>query len=118
MAKTAEITRPNPLRITDPDTGDTYVLDFDRAAVRFAEQRGFNVMGVAEHPETGISDLFFYAFRKNHKNVARDKADKILVDLEGLLPAEVARLQELYSASITSLNVEGARKNSRMVVEM
>lgn len=116
MAKATD--RPNPMRITDPDSGEVYTLDFDRAAVKFAEQRGFNIQSIVEHPETGVSDLFFYAFRKNHKNIARDKTDKLLDDLEGLLPAEAARLQELYAASISSLNIEGARKNSRMKVEL
>lgn len=115
MAKT---TRPNPMRITDPDTNEVYTLDFDRAAVKFAEQRGFKILGVQDAPETAISDLFFYAFRKNHKNVARDKTDKLLEAMEGLLPEEITRLQELYSASITSLNVEGERKNSRVKVEL
>lgn len=114
----AESTRPNPLKITDEDTGEVYTLDFDRAAVKFAEQRGFKILGVQDAPETAISDLFFYAFRKNHKNVAREKTDKILDAMEGLTLPEVQRLQELYSASITSLNVEGDRKNSRMKVEL
>lgn len=116
MAKTNE--RPKPLIITDADTSEVYTLDFDRDAVRFAEQRGFKVMDVADAPETSIAALFFYAFRKNHKAMARANTDKILEDLGGLLPEEVTRLQELYSASITSLNMEGDRKNSRMRVEL
>lgn len=118
MAKAVSESRPNPMRITDPDTGEQYVLDFDRASVKFAEQRGFNIQALADKPETGIADLFFYAFRKNHRGVPRDKADRILLDLEGLLPEEAARLQELYAASISSLNVEGVRKNSKMRVEL
>ena len=116
MAKATD--RPNPMRITDPDSGEVYTLDFDRAAVKSAEQRGFNIQSIVEHPETGVSDLFFYAFRKNPKNIARDKTDKLLDDLEGLLPAEAARLQALYGAWISFLNIEGARKNSRMNVEL
>ena len=116
MAKT--IDRPNPIKITDPDSGETFVLDFSRDSVKFAEQRGFKILGMSDIPETGIADLFFYSFRKNHRSVARDKTDKILEDLGGLLPSEVQRLQELYSASITSLNMEGDRKNSRMKVEL
>ena len=115
MAKTE---RPNPIKITDPDTQEVYTLDFDREAVKFAERRGFKIMEFQNTPDTGISDLFFYAFRKNHKNIARDKTDKLLDELEGLLPEEVNRLQELYSAAITSLNVEGERKNSRVKVEL
>lgn len=116
MAKTNE--RPKPLIITDADTSEVYTLDFDRDAVRFAEQRGFRVMSVSETPETSVADLFFYAFRKNHKGVARANADKILDALGGLLPEEVARLQELYASSINSLNVDGERKNSRLTVEL
>lgn len=116
MAKASE--RPNPMKITDPNSGDVYTLDFDRETVKFAEQRGFNIQAITERPETGISDLFFYAFRKNHRGVPRDKADRILSELEGLLPEEAARLQELYAASISSLNIEGARKNSRLKVEL
>lgn len=115
MAKTE---RPNPIKITDPDTQEVYTLDFDRESVKFAERRGFKIMEFQNTPDTGVSDLFFYAFRKNHKNVARDKTDKLLDDMEGLLPEEINRLQELYSASISSLNVEGGRKNSRIKVEL
>lgn len=114
----ANAERPNPIKITDPDTQEVYTLDFDREAVKFAERRGFKIMEFQNTPDTGIADLFFYAFRKNHKNVARDKTDKLLDDLEGLLPEEVNRLQELYSAAITSLNVGGERKNSRVKVEL
>ena len=115
MAKTE---RPNPITITDPDTQEVYTLDFDREAVKFAERRGFKIMEFQNTPDTGISDLFFYAFRKNHKNVAKDKTDKLLDELGGLRPEEVNRLQELYSASIMSLNVDGERKNSRVKVEL
>lgn len=114
MAKTE---RPNPIRITTAE-GETYTLDFDRASVKFAEQRGFNVLEYKNQPETGVASFFFYAFRKNHKNVARDKTDAILDELGGLLPKELERLEELYTASITSLNVEGERKNSRATVEL
>lgn len=119
MAKTIETeNRPNPIKITDPDSGEVFILDFNRAAVKFAEQRGFKIMSMSDNPETGISDLFFYAFRKNHREISREKTDRILQDLEGLLPAEVTRLQELYSSAITALNISGERKNARMSVEM
>lgn len=110
--------RPNPIKLTDPDSGDTYTLDFSRETVKYAELRGFDITAVQNHPETGLADLFFYAFRKNHKNVARDKTDNLLQDLGGLLPAEVNRLTDLYTASISSLNLDGERKNSRLKVEL
>ena len=111
-------TRPNPMRITDPDSGEVYTLDFNRATVRFAEQRGFMLSAVTERLETGVSDLFFYAFRKNHREVSREKTDKLLEELGGLLPEEVGRLTELYVASITAFNTEGERKNARLTVEL
>lgn len=117
MAKTEQV-KTNPMKITDPDTGDVYVLDFNRESVKFAEQRGFDILTYKNHLQTGISDLFFYAFRKNHKNVGRNKTDAILEELGGLLNEEVARLEELYVNSITSLNLENERKNSRMTVEL
>lgn len=116
MAKTVE--RPNPMKITDPESGSVYTLDFNRESVKFAEHRGFKIMEVADAPETNVSDLFFYAFRKNHRDIARANVDKILEELGGLLPEEVQRLQELYSSSIVSLNVEGDRKNSKLRVEL
>ena len=78
-----------PMKITDPDTGEVYVLEFSRESVRFAEQRGFKISELLDFPQTNIPNLFFYAFRKNHKNVARDKTDKFLDELGGLSSAEI-----------------------------
>ena len=88
-----------PMKITDPDTGEVYVLEFS---------------------QTNIPNLFFYAFRKNHKNVARDKTDKFLDELGGLSSAEITRLVELYNQPNESLILaeESGRKNCRLTVEL
>ena len=60
--------RVKPARLVDQNTGDEYVLDFNRDSIRFAEARGFKPDDVLSFPATKIPELFFYAFRKNHKN--------------------------------------------------
>lgn len=109
-----------PMRITDPDTGEVYVLEFSRDSVRFAEQRGFKITELTDFPQMNIPAFFFYAFRKNHKSLSRDKADKLLADLGGLMPAEIERLVQLYNQPNESLIMmdEGGRKNSRLTVEL
>lgn len=110
----------NPMRITDPNSGETYVLEFSRESVRFAEQKKFNVSELTDYPQTNIPALFFYAFRKNHKNVARDKTDAILEELGGLTPEELTRLVELYNQpNETLIQMDAAsRKNARLTVEL
>lgn len=110
----------NPMRITDPKSGETYVLEFNRESVRFAEQRKFNLSELTDYPQTNIPALFFYAFRKNHKNIARDKTDAILEELGGLTPQEIERLVELYNLpNETLIQMDVAnRKNARLTVEL
>lgn len=103
-------------------TKDTeYTLEFNRESVKFAEMRGFIVEDVTNFPMLKVPELFFYAFRMHHKNVARDKTDKILDELGGLPEGFVARLVELYSEPYNFLieSAEGEeRKNSKWTVEM
>lgn len=118
MAKTDN--KVMPIRITDPNTGEMYTLEFSRESVRFAEQRGFKISELTDFPQTNIPNLFFYSFRKNHKNVAREKTDKMLDELGGLAPAELARLVELYNQPNESLILteESGRKNCNLTVEL
>lgn len=109
-----------PITLADPDSGEKYVLEFSRESVRFAEQRGFKIGELTDFPQTNIPALFFYAFRKNHKFVQRDKTDKMLDDLGGLTPVEIGRLAELYNQPNEALinQEEGGRKNSRLTLEL
>lgn len=114
--------RVRPARLIDQETGDEYVLDFSRDSVRFAEQRGFKPDDVLEFPATRIPELFFYAFRKNHKNMAKNQTDRILEEqLGGMTEALLTRLIQLYNqAALTHLiaSEEDAEKNARMTVEL
>lgn len=110
----------NPILLTDPDSGDTYTLEFSRDSVRFAENRGFKIDELTVFPQTNIPALFFYAFRKNHKWVSREKTNALLDELGGLTASEIGRLAELYNLPNESLIIteEGGRKNSRLTLEM
>lgn len=114
--------RVKPVRLVDQETGAAYTLDFSRDSVRFAESRGFKPEEVMEFPSTKIPELFFYAFRKNHKNMAKNQTDNILFDqLQGVSGPLLERLILLYNqAALTHLIVtdEVDEKNARMIVEL
>lgn len=105
-----------PIILKDKDT--EYTLEFNREAIAFSEMRGFKIGDVSDFPMTKVPELFFYAFRMHHKNVARDKTDKILEEMGGLPEGFVARLVELYTAPFDFLLEGGERKNSKWTVEM
>lgn len=107
-----------PIVLKSKDT--EYTLEFNRESIKFAEMRGFKIEEVAEYPMTKIPELFFYAFRMHHKNVAREKTDKILFEEMGGLPEGfIERLAELYTEPFETLTVkEEERKNSKWSVEM
>lgn len=114
--------RVKPVRLVDQETGKEYILDFSRDSVRFAESRGFKPEEVMDFPSTKIPELFFYAFRKNHKNIAKNQTDTILFEqLKGVSATLLERLILLYNqAALTHLIVtdEDTEKNSRMIVEL
>ena len=109
----------NPIILTDSEEGMTYTLEFDRETVRWAEGRGFDISDVSKFPMTKLPELFYYAFRMHHKNVSREKTDRILFDYLGGMPDGMAeRLGALYSAPFDALsNKDGKAKNARITVE-
>ena len=111
-----------PIRLVDNETGERYILEFNRDTVKWAEQRGFVPEQVTQFPLTVGADFFYYAFRMHHKNIARDKTDKILFDVLGGINDTTAkifvRLMELYYETYTSFSDEEAEANPRMAVEM
>ncbi len=86
-----------PMKITDTNTGMVYTLEFDKESVRYAESRGFNIEDVAKFPISKTEELFWYAFRKNHKKVDILKARQLLEGI-GTLPEDfMERLLSLYA---------------------
>lgn len=110
-----------PAVITDNKTGEKYELDFSRDSIRFAENRGFELENVAKFPVTGVADLFFYAFRMHHRNVSRDKTDKLMERWGGIPEGLLTRLIQLYQQAMTANNVqtdEDAAKNGELTLEL
>ena len=111
--------RLKPIILRDTETGDEYTLEFNRESIRFAEARGFDINDVAKYPMTKMPEFVWLAFRMHHKNVSREKTDRILFDELGGLPDGMAeRLGALYGAPFEALSSnEEKAKNSRMTVE-
>lgn len=110
-----------PARITDNDTDKVYELDFSRDSVRFAEQRGFELESVTKFPVSKVPELFYFSFRKNHKNLAKEKTDALLDKMGGLSAPLLGRLMQLYQqAQLTHIIAtdEDAAKNESVTVEM
>ena len=112
--------RVKPIVLTDVGTGEKYTLEYNRDAVRFAEARGFSIIEVQKFPMM-LYDLFFYAFRMHHKNVAKDKTDKLIDDGFGgvgnLPEAMVERLIDLYLQGYETM-VDIDPENPRVVVDL
>lgn len=120
MAKKEINERVRPIEITMNETGEKFTLEFSREAVRFAEARGFSVSNVGDFPMTKVPDLFYFAFRMHHKNVSRERTDRILFDEMGGMPdGMLERLINLYSEPFTVFNrtdEDGNEKNSKVTV--
>lgn len=113
--------RVKPVFITDKDSDTKYELDFSRESVKFAEARGFEIESVFKFPTTKIPELFFYAFRKNHKNIARANTDALFDKMGGVSGAFLERLVQLYNQAGLShviLSDEDSEKNGSVTVEL
>lgn len=89
-----------PMFVIDKETGTRFELDFSRESVVFAENRGFDLAEVGKFPLIRIPELFFCAFRKNHRQVARNQTDALLKKMGGLSDAALERLIQLYKQAI------------------
>ena len=118
----AEIEKVDPIRITDNETDKVYELDFSRESVRFVENQGFKIEETFDFPNVNVPKLFYYAFRKNHRNVSMEQADKLLDKMGGLTEKVAVRLVNLYRQATMANNIiqdeEDLAKNSRVTVEL
>lgn len=108
-----------PIVLTNTETNETYTLEFTRDTVKHAERQGFDIDNIDKAPLTMTIELFYLAFRAHHKNVTREKAEKILFeDLGGVPDGMLERLIKLYALPFESLiNNEGNSKNAKMTVQ-
>lgn len=95
--------RINPIKFTDKDTGETYTLDFNRDSVKFMANQGF-VMddNFVDLIATKGEELWYYAFRAEHKKLARNQTDRLYEKMGGLSPKVIKRLMELYQQAMMS----------------
>ena len=93
--------RVNPVILRDSEDGKVYTLEFDRETVLWAEQtRDFSVQDLSRLPMSKIYEFFWLSFRMHHKNVAKEKTDKIIDSWGGIrhLPdGLMERLGELWA---------------------
>lgn len=112
----------NAARLTDDRTGEVYELDFSRESISFAEKQGFSLEKAVDFPVTGLRDLFYYSFRKNHRRLSREKTDNLFDRWGGGIPEGLAkRLALLYSQAQNSnaiVSDEDAGKNAEMTLEL
>lgn len=110
------------VRLTDQNTGTVYELDFSRESIAFAERQEFSLEKAIEYPVTGMRNLFYFAFRKNHKNMPREKTEKMIERWGGGVPEKLAtRLIQLYQQAQASNAIsvdEEAEKNSGLTLEL
>ena len=96
----------NPIILKDTENGKEYRLEFDKESVKWAESKGFNIEDLAKYPMSKTEELFFYAFRKNHKNVSLERAQKLLEGIGTISEEFMKRLIELYSEPFSAFNGE------------
>lgn len=112
-----------PIILHDTDDNRDYTLEFNLDSVRFAQARGFDSDDLQKYPVLKTEELFFYAFRMHHRNVPKEKTDRIFWDklggLANLPDGFIERLIMLYYDPINAAKVaEGDGKNAGMTVEM
>lgn len=118
----AEIEKIEPIRLTDNDSGKVYELDFSRESVKFVENQGYKIEETFDFPNVNVPKLFYYSFRKNHRNVSLEQAEKLLDKMGGLTEKIAARLVNLYRQATMANNIiqdeEDLAKNSHVTVEL
>lgn len=113
----------NPIKLTDKETGEVYVLDFNRESVKFMANNNFvfDIGRIIGRIAVDGPDLFYYALRANHKKLARNQAEKLYERMGGLSPKMIGRLDDLYNQAIMSNQIvqddEDLEANPHVAVE-
>lgn len=122
MAKNIENERVKPLILRDTESGETYTLEFSRDTVRWAESRGFDLDDVSKFPMTKIYEFFWYAFRMHHKNVSKERTDRIIDEdwggINGIPDGVLERLGQLYAAPFNTLVDKDVEAPHKVTVEL
>lgn len=90
------------MKITNPDTKETYTLEFTRKTVSQMEKQGFVAEDVTKKPASMLPVLFAGAFLAHHRFVKQDVIDSIYARL-GNKEELIGKLVEMYSEPIMTL---------------
>lgn len=85
--------------------GNRYTLEYDRASVKMAETRGFNVSKAEEMPLSTTMMLIECAFVKHHATLSADEIYKIYEKLPNK-DVLIGKLMEMYGDTIKTLHDE------------
>lgn len=88
------------IKLTDPSTGTTYTLEFDRDAVVYAERIGFDITKASTAYATDTVALFRAAFHKNHQYVT----DAVIDGIWDRLPGKSEVMQVLIEMFVEPYN--------------
>ena len=113
----------NAIRFTDNDTNESYELDFNNESVHFMAERNFVIDdNFGDLIAIKGKELWFYAFRANHKKMARNQTDKLYEKMGGLSPKVTERLIQLYYQALNSNNIvqddEDLEANPHVTMEL
>lgn len=116
------MTKVEPIRLVNKDSGKEYVLEFNRATVKRAEKGGFTLTDISSGKVlSGYSELFYYAFLMHHPYMKQADTDRILFEeLGGLSDALQTRLVELFAEPYNALveAKDGDEKNVKWSVSL
>lgn len=125
MSKVTPISeRVNPIVLTDVETGNKYILEFNRQTVERAEKNGFTFSAekLTNSPMTTILDLWYWSFQMHNRGITRDKTTEILEQCGGISDAIIERLGALYNEPFNTLvadeEVDGDEKNVRVTIQL
>lgn len=109
-----------PIKITDSEKGIEYTLEFNRESVIFTNNQGFKASELTDNLEGMLPILFYGAFRMHHRDISRQKTDKMLWEDIGEVSQDfIVRLVELYTEPRNALIKDDAKpKNSNLTVEL
>ena len=110
-----------PIRIENPETGKSYIVEFDRYHAKMMEREtGVNLLNIQNRvknaPMDTLSNLFYYGLQMHHEGeLTQDEADDILFDGMEITSENIGQLIKLYAQAYASMRVD-ASKNAKWVM--
>lgn len=108
--------RIKPIIIKDSVTDeDKYILEFSKATIRWAENRGFVINELANRLVGGTEDLIYYAFRMHHPGMTKQQVLDVIDEI-GVPDGMIERLIALYNQGVEELT--DVKENPKFSIQM